>query len=69
MGELIFEAVQEEDGGYCAECVTENIFTQGYTWSDLRANVIDATNAFFFDKPGPKRVQIRLVGDEVLSVG
>jgi len=29
MSELVFEAVQEADGGYCAECLTENIFTQG----------------------------------------
>jgi hypothetical protein len=28
MAELVFEAVQEADGGYCAECLTENIFTQ-----------------------------------------
>jgi hypothetical protein len=25
MPELVFEVVQEEDGGYCAECLTENI--------------------------------------------
>jgi hypothetical protein len=28
MPELVFEVVQEADGGYCAECLTENIFTQ-----------------------------------------
>jgi hypothetical protein len=28
MKELVFEVTQEEDGGYCAECLTENIFTQ-----------------------------------------
>lgn len=27
MPELVFEVVQEDDGGYCAECLTENIFT------------------------------------------
>jgi hypothetical protein len=25
MAELVFEVVQEADGGYCAECPTENI--------------------------------------------
>ena len=43
MADLVFEAVQDADGGYCAECLTENIFTQGDTWEDLRSNVIDTT--------------------------
>ena len=43
MEELVFEVVQEPDGGYCAECLTENIFTQGDTWEELRRNVIEAT--------------------------
>ena len=25
MGELLFEVTHEADGGYCAECLTENI--------------------------------------------
>ena len=29
MSELVFEVTQEEDGGFCAECLSENIFTQG----------------------------------------
>jgi len=68
MAELVFEAVQDTDGGYCAECLTENIFTQGNTWDELRKNVIDATAAFFFDQPPPERVRLHLVRDEVLSV-
>src|SRR5437762_10892122 len=51
MSELVFEVVQEADGGYCAECLTENIFTQADTWEELRKNVL--TTAFFFDRPGP----------------
>jgi predicted RNase H-like HicB family nuclease len=35
MADLVFEAVQEADGGYSAECLTENIFTQGETWEEL----------------------------------
>jgi len=68
MTDLVFEAVQEADGGYCAECLTENIFTQGDTWDELRRNVIDATAAFFFDQPRPGRVRLHLVKDEVLSI-
>ena len=68
MADLVFEAVQEADGGYCAECLTENIFTQGDTWDELRRNVVDATAAFFFDQPRPERIRLHLVRDEVLSI-
>jgi len=68
MSELVFEVVQEADGGYCAECLTESIFTQGDTWDELRENSIEATAAFFFDRPRPARIRLHLVRDEVLSV-
>ena len=68
MPELVFEVVQEADGGFCAECLTENIFTQGDTWEELRTNVVEATAAFFFDRSGPERIRLHLVHDETLSV-
>jgi hypothetical protein len=68
MVELVFEAVQDAGGGYCAECLTENIFTHGDTWDELRKNVIEATAAFFVDQPRPERVRLHLDQDEVLSV-
>ena len=68
MADLVFEAVQDADGGYCAECLTENIFTQGANWEELRSNVIDATAAFFFDRQKPERIRLHLVRDEILSV-
>ena len=68
MTELVFEVMQEDDGGFCAECLTENIFTQGDTWDDLRKNVQEAVRGFFFDQPAVlRRVRLRLVRDEVLS--
>jgi hypothetical protein len=68
MADLVFEAIPEADGGYSAECLTENIFTQGDTWEQLRGNVIQATAAFFFDQPQPKQIRLHLVRDEVLSI-
>ncbi|MGI8961398.1 MAG: 2-oxoisovalerate dehydrogenase [Bryobacteraceae bacterium] len=47
MDELVFEIVQEPDGGYCAECLTENIFPQRDSWDELRRNVREAVTAFF----------------------
>jgi hypothetical protein len=32
VNEIVFEITQEGDGGFCAECLTESIFTQGNTW-------------------------------------
>jgi hypothetical protein len=68
MSELIFEVTQESDGGYCAECLTESIFTQGDSWEELRANVKEAVGAFYFDKPAPRHVRLRLVRDETLAL-
>jgi len=67
MAELIFEVTQEADGGYCAECLTLDIFTQGDTWDDLRSNVREAVRAYFFDQPIPDRVRLHLVRDEVFA--
>jgi len=59
---------KEAGGGYCAECLTESIFTEGNTWDELRKKVMEATSAFFFNRPRPKRIRLRLVRDEVLLV-
>jgi len=68
MSELIFEVIQEADGGYVAECLTENIFIQGDTWEELRKSAVEATAAFFFDGTRPEHIRLRLVRDEILSV-
>ena len=67
MAELIIEVTQESDGGYCAECLTFDIFTQGATWDALRANVRKAVQAYFFDGAIPERIRLHLVRDEVFA--
>jgi hypothetical protein len=37
---LIVEVVQEEDGGFIAKGLTEEIFTQGDTWEELRPTTL-----------------------------
>jgi predicted RNase H-like HicB family nuclease len=67
MSELVFDVTQEADGGFCAECLSENIFTQGDTWEMLRRNVQEAVRGFYFDRPqSPKHIRLHLVRDEVL---
>ena len=68
MKELVFEVTQEEDGGYCAECLTENIFTQDDTWEAVRQNVQEAVRAYFFDQlQTQRRIRLHLVRDEILA--
>jgi len=68
MTELVFEVVEESDGGYVAECLTHGIFTQGDAWDELRRNVQDAVDGFFFDRPKPDRIRLHLVRDEVFAL-
>ena len=69
MNELVFEVTQEQDGGFCAECLTEAIFTQGDNWEILRKNVLDAVRAYYFDQPNqaPTSLRLHLVRDEILA--
>ncbi len=68
MSELVFEVTQEEDGGFCAECLSENIFTQGDSWEAMRRNVQEAVSAYYFDQPpAPTRIRLHLVRDELLT--
>jgi predicted RNase H-like HicB family nuclease len=67
--ELLFDVTPEADGGYCAECLTESIFTEGDTWAQLRANVKEAVDAYYFDRPEPGHLRLHLVRDEVLASG
>lgn len=68
MKEIVFEIIQEEDGGYVAEALGENIFTQADSWEELRKNVREAVSAFYFDTEVPEKIRLHLIGDEILSV-
>ncbi len=68
MNQLVFEVTQE-DGGFCVECLSENIFTQRNTWEALRQNVREEVHAFYFDNPQtPRRMRLHLVRDELLVI-
>jgi hypothetical protein len=69
MSELVFEVVQEFDGGFCAECLTDTILTEANTWEQLRRNVLDVVRAFYFDQPEkmPSAIRLHLVRDGVLA--
>jgi predicted RNase H-like HicB family nuclease len=65
--EIVFSVYQETDGGFVAECLSHDIFTQGNSWDELRSNVQEAVSGYFFDQPKPERIRLHLVRDEVLA--
>jgi predicted RNase H-like HicB family nuclease len=65
--EIVFSVTQETDGGYVAECLSHDVFTQGNTWEELRSNVREAVSACFFDQPRPAAARLHLVRDELLA--
>jgi hypothetical protein len=67
MSELLFEVTEDPDGGFVAEALGEGIVTEADSWNELRENVREAVAAYFFDRPPPGRVRLRLVRDEVLA--
>lgn len=70
VADLIFEVVQEGDGGFVAECLTESIVTQADDWVALREAVSDAVKGYFFDAPDsmPKAIRLHLVRDESFAL-
>lgn len=69
MQELVFEVTQEADGGFVAESLGEGVITQADTWDELRRNVREAVEAYFFDGTPPKHIRLHFVRDEVLVTG
>jgi predicted RNase H-like HicB family nuclease len=68
MREIVFEIEQDTDGGFTAESLGESIFTQADSWDELKANVKEAVQAFYFDSSPPASIHLHLVRDEVLAV-
>lgn len=69
MSELIFEVRDAEEGGFHARALGQAIFTQGGTWDELKANVLEALGVYFDDAAAlPKIVQLRYVKDELMLV-
>jgi predicted RNase H-like HicB family nuclease len=69
MQELVFEVTQEADGGFVAKSLGEGVITQADTWEELRRNVREAVEAYYFDGIPPKQIRLHLVRDEVLATG
>jgi hypothetical protein len=67
--ELIVEVRDAEEGGYFARGLGHAIFTEGETWDELRANVLEAVSLHFEEEAvRPRLVQLHYVRDELIPV-
>ena len=66
--EVVLTVTQEDDGGYVAEGLAYDIFTQGQTWEELCKNSREAVDVYFFDQTKPSQIRLHLVRDEVLAL-
>lgn len=65
--ELIFEIRDAEEGGYSARALGHSIFTEGDTWEELRANVLEAVSLHFEgEATQPRMIQLHYVKDELI---
>ena len=69
MTEIIFEVREDEiDGGYTAASLGHDIFTEGDTLEQLRANVKEAVDCYFDETmEAPKVIRLHFVRDEILA--
>jgi len=67
--ELIFDIRDAEEGGFYARALGHAIFTEGDTWDELRANVLEAVALHFEDgQVRPRLVQMHYVKDELIPL-
>lgn len=67
--ELIFEIRDAEEGGYYARALGHGIFTEGDSWEELRANLLEAVSLHFEDAAErPRLVQMHYVKDELIPL-
>ncbi len=69
MRELIFLVEEDPEGGYTAQAVSENIFTQGETISELKTMIRDAIDCHYDNSSQwPRLVRLHFVKDEVFAL-
>jgi len=64
--EIIFSVQESPDGGYEAQALGYDIFTQGDTMEDLRQMVRDAVRCHFDGNSAPAVIRLHMVKDEVI---
>jgi predicted RNase H-like HicB family nuclease len=65
--EIIFTVEESLEGGYEAQALGHDIFTQADSLDELKAEVQDAVRCHFEEKDRPKLIRLHFVKDEVIS--
>ena len=68
MHEIVFEVIEEADGGYVACALGETIVTEGDTLAELRLNVREATLCHFEGREAPEVIRLHFVRQEVIAL-
>jgi predicted RNase H-like HicB family nuclease len=68
MNEIIFVIEEAEEGGYIANSLGVDIFTQGETMEELKLMIKDAVKCYFGDDELPKMIRLHFVKDEVIAI-
>jgi hypothetical protein len=66
--EIIFSVQESPEGGYEAQALGHDIFTQGESMEELREMVRDAVKCHFDEGAVPSVIRLHLVKDEVIPV-
>jgi len=65
--EIIFSVQESPEGGYEAQALGHDIFTQGETLEELREMVRDAVKCHFDEGSAPPVIRLHFVRDEVMK--
>jgi len=68
MKEIVFDITQEADGGFSAEALGYDIFSQADSWEELRDNIKEATMGYFFDTPINATIRLHFSRNEVFTL-
>ena len=66
--EIIFSVQESPEGGYEAQALGHDIFTQAETLEELRGMVRDAVKCHFGETSVPSVIRLHFVKDEVMKV-
>jgi hypothetical protein len=65
--EILFNVEESPEGGFCARALTQSIFVQADTVSELHSQVRDAVACHFDEGDKPQLIRLHFVRDEVLA--
>lgn len=69
MKEIIFEILEDIEGGYTASALGLGIHTQGDTLDEIKENVRGAVDCYFdANTDRPSCIRLHFVRDEILAV-